>query len=157
MNYRTIQQFIFVLNVVLILSGCQKNKSTDDPEKLKNVLLAYFDGIKNKDFKKMKESTTNDFVIYEMGSVWNNDSVFKQMKAFPYRVEYTMDSFNINVDQTSAHMTYFNHGAFVFDDTVKRDFDWIESAAFRKNEQGWKMYFLHITERYVPGKEENEN
>jgi len=34
--------------------ACQKNKPTDDPEKLKSVLLAYFDGITNKDFKKIK-------------------------------------------------------------------------------------------------------
>jgi hypothetical protein len=152
MNYKTIQRLIVALNLLVIFSSCQKNKSIDDPEKLKNVLLAYFDGIENKDFKKMEESTTDDFVLYEMGRVWNNDSVFKQMKAFPYRAEYTLDSFKINIDHISGHITYYNHGVFVFDDTIKQDFDWIESAAFRKNNLGWKMYFLHITERYAPEK-----
>ena len=149
--YTTKLGVICALSAILF-SSCQKNRTTDDPEKLKRVLLSYFDGIENKDFKKMKESTTDDFVIYEMGRVWNNDSVFKQMNKYPYQVDYKFDDFKINVDHLSGHMTYLNHGAFVFDDTVKQDFDWIESTAFRKDERGWKMYFLHITERYSPKK-----
>ena len=144
MKATTVLGLIFGLG---LFCACQGNKPTDDPGKLKSVLLAYFDGITNKDFKKMTESTTDDFVLYEMGRVWNNDSVFREMKKFPYTVAYKFDNFNINVDHLSGHMTYYNHADFAFDST-KQSFDWIESAAFRKTGEGWKMYFLHITERY---------
>jgi hypothetical protein len=130
-----------------LLASCRQSKSTDDPEILKKVLLSYFDGIKNKDFKKMKDATTNDFLLYEMGRVWNNDSVFREMNRFQYTVEYKLDSFKIFVDNISGDMTYYNHGDFVFDDTTTQRFDWIESASFRKSEGRWKMNFLHITER----------
>lgn len=139
---------------VLILSsglivGCGPGKPTDDPEVLKNVLISYFDGIKNKDFKKMTEATTDDFLLYEMGRVWNNDSVFVNIKEnLPYTVEYKFDNFKISVDNISGHMSYSNNGIFTFNDTTKQSFSWIESAAFRKSEEGWKMNFLHITERY---------
>ena len=48
----------------------------------------------------------------------------------------------------SGHMNYYNNGTFVFNDTTKQSFSWIESAAFRRNKEGWKMSFLHITERF---------
>jgi hypothetical protein len=143
---------ITMLGLIFILclfSGCQECKQKDDPEKLKEVLLGYFEGIENKDFRQMTSATTDDFVLYEMGRVWNNDSVFKEMKKFPYSVNYSFEDFKINVDANSGHATYFNHGDFLFND-ARQSFDWIESAAFRKTEEGWKMYFLHISERYDP-------
>src|SRR5688572_3378786 len=146
MQYRFIPGLILWLG---FLVGCMQSNSTDDSEKLKYVLLSYFDGIKNKDFNKMTEATTDDFILYEMGRVWNNDSVFNNIKKnLPYSVEYKFDNFKINVDNMSGHMSYYNNGVFVFNDTTRQNFSWIESAAFRKSVEGWKMCFLHITERY---------
>ena len=146
MRYRFITRLILWLG---LFASCQQSKSTDDPEKLKNVLLNYFDGIKNKDFKKMTEATTDDFVLYEMGRVWNNDSVFNNIKEnLPFTVEYKFENFKITVDDMSGHMSYYNSGVFVFNDTTTQSFSWIESAAFRKSNDKWKMSFLHITERH---------
>jgi hypothetical protein len=138
--------FSLVLGLAL-LSRCRETSSPDDPERLKKVLVAYFDGIRDKDFKKMAQATTDDFVLYEMGRVWNNDSVFKEMKRYPYTVVYTFSNFNVNMDAAYGHVTCYNHGDFLFDNT-KQAFDWIESAAFKNTGAGWKMYFLHITERH---------
>lgn len=146
MKYRFIPRLILYLG---LFASCQQSKSTDEAEKLKTVLITYFDGIKNKDFKKMTEVTTDDFILYEMGRVWNNDSVFHNIEEnLPFEVEYTFDNFKISVDNMSGHMSYSNNGAFVFNDTTKQSFSWIESAAFKKSNEGWKMSFLHITERY---------
>ena len=145
MRYKFIPQLILWLG---LFAGCQQGKSTDDSEKLKYVLLSYFDGIKNKDFKKMIEATTDDFILYEMGRVWNNDSVFNNIKKnLPYSVEYKFDNFKISVDTRSGHMSYYNNGVFVFNDTTRQRFSWIESASFRRSKGGWKMSFLHVTER----------
>jgi len=72
-----------LISGVAFFCACQGRNPADDPGKLKDVLLSYFDGITNKDFKKMTEATTDDFVLYEMGRVWNNDSVFIEMKKSP--------------------------------------------------------------------------
>jgi hypothetical protein len=144
-------KYVYVLQVILAVvffSGCEQNRSTDDPEKLKTVLLNYFDGIKNKDFNKMLESTTDDFLLYEDGRIWNNDSVFMNIKRnVPFSVEYKFDNFKINVDNMSGDMTYYNNAEFVFNDTIKLSFNCIESATFRKNAGVWRMNFLHLTER----------
>lgn len=145
MKYAKVSGLILGLGLLL---NCQSNKSPDNPDKLKTVLLNYFDGIKNKDFKKMAKATTGDFILYEMGRVWNNDSVFKNIKSnLPFTVEFKPDNFKINVDNMSGDITYFNQADFVFSDTIKQSLSWIESATFRKTEGGWKMNFLHITKR----------
>ncbi|MBC8769345.1 nuclear transport factor 2 family protein [Arenibacter sp. BSSL-BM3] len=100
------------------------------------------------DFKKMRDLTTDDFIIYEDGVVFNNDSIFKMMKSFPkYTAEYEFENLRINVDNNSGNINYFNHANFVFNDTTKVKFDWLESATFKKIDGKWKMDFLHSTVR----------
>src|SRR6266852_3061759 len=138
---------IVFLLVILALDSCQQSKS-DDGENLKLTLTDYFDGIKNKDIKKMNQVTTADFIIYEDGKVWNNDSLIKVLNTFPkFTAKYTFDGFRINVDNTSGSMSYFNHGDFTLKDTTKMTFDWIESATFKKIDGKWIIDFLHSTIR----------
>jgi hypothetical protein len=139
---------IFFVIVGLLFSACQQSAKTDDPENLKTVLTEYFNGIKTKDFQKMKDLTTNDFVLFEDGKVFNNDSLFKMMNSFPkYTVEYTFDNMTINVDNKTGNMRYFNRGEFVMMDTMRMTNNWLESATFKKVDDTWKLEFLHSTVR----------
>lgn len=52
-----------------LLASCQQNKQTDDPEILKSTLNSYFDGLKNRDIKKLDEVTTGDFIFFEDGKI----------------------------------------------------------------------------------------
>ncbi len=143
-----INTILRLLLVIGLFSNCSQNKSTDDPEKLKKVVTSYFEGIENKDFEKLKSLTTDDFILYEDGSIWNNDSAFKNIRRhIPFTVKYKLDSFKIYVDNMSGDMTYLNHADFIFKDSSKESLDWVESATFRKTEEGWKMNFLHLTVR----------
>jgi Domain of unknown function (DUF4440) len=138
---------VFIIPFLGILTGFQSNQRRDNPELLKDVLTSYFTGIEQKDFAKMKAVTTNDFILYEDGLVWNNDSVFMNIKKhLPFTVKYKMDKFKIYVDNMSGDMTYINHADFVFRNGDKLSVDWIESATFRKIDGIWKMNFLHLTQ-----------
>jgi hypothetical protein len=131
--------------VAILLNACQPAK-TDDPELLKKTLTAYFEGIENKDTAKMIAVTTDDFLLYENGLLWNNDSAFMNIRRnMPFTVKYTFSNFKIYVDNTSGDMTYFNHADFVFKNDQKFSLDWIESATFRKVGGVWKMNFLNAT------------
>lgn len=135
-----------VLVLVGLLYSCQKNNATDETEAIKKVLLAYFDGIKSKDVAQLNELTTEDFMLFENGKVWTNDSiaaVFKQQPTIQFN--YSFDNFKIITDQTSGRMNYFNHGEITLNDTSHYKFDWIESATFRKVNDQWKLEFLHST------------
>ena len=141
---------ILALTFGLGLLACQQNVSTDDSEKLKSVLRDYFDAIKNKDYHKMTDVTTDDFLLYEEGKVWNNDSVFKEMNKFPYTVEFKFYNFKTTIDRVSGHMAYYEQADFLFNDTVKLNLTFVGNAAFRKTEGTWKINFMHTTKKYTP-------
>ena len=132
----------------LILFSCQEKKKLDNPEILKKVLLEYFDGIKEKDLNKMNKVTTRDFVLFEDGKVWNNDSMINMLNGMPpYKATFAFDNFNTNIDVDNASIYYFNHMDLTMNDTLEVKYDWIESASFKKIDGEWKINFLHSTVR----------
>lgn len=136
--------------IVFLLLGtiisCQQKKQTDDPEVLKQVLTEYFDGIKNLNKGKLDSLTTKDFILFEDGKIWNNDSLVnfgKQFKSFTGEWKlYNMTTF---VDGMSGYIVYEDHGDLVINDTLTLHFNWLESANFKKVDGNWKLAFLHST------------
>ena len=141
-------KLLLLIAIVVVLFSCQQEKQLDNPEELKQVLTSYFDGIENRDFDKMKNVTTTDFVLFEDGKVWNNDSIINMLKGMPpFVAKYTFNNFNINMDSENGNMYYYNHLDAALNDTTKMTYDWIESATFKKIDGEWKMNFLHSTVR----------
>ncbi len=131
-----------------------KSQTTSDAsEKVKQVLKDYFDGIGTRNTNKMKAAVTADFFLYEEGKVWTNDSVFSEMKRFPYaKAHFKFENFRVNVDNTSAYMAYYEEANFLMTDSTKHILNFLGSAAFRKVRDEWKMNFLHSDQRYVSKK-----
>jgi hypothetical protein len=142
-------RIVLAFAVVMLALGCQQNQPTDDPEIIKKILFDYFDGIKAKDLNKLNELTTKDFVLFEGGSVWNNDSLIAAINEHykSFDPTYSFDNFEINVDSRIGNMRYYNHCDCIIDDTIKRSMDWVESATFVKVDGKWKMDFLHSSKR----------
>jgi hypothetical protein len=135
-----------IVLVIAALTAFRPNRSNDAPEKLQKVLTSYFDGITNKDTALMRRVTTADFVLYEDGAYWNNDSAFMNIRRHvPFTVKYTFGKFKTFVDSQSGDIIYNNHADFVFSNDQKVSLDWIESATFRKVNGEWKMNFLQAT------------
>jgi Domain of unknown function (DUF4440) len=134
-----------ILTIILgLLTNCKQKK--DDPEILKNILTDYFDGIKTQDLEKLNSLTTSDFVLFEDGVIWSNDSLVKPIpNVKSFKGKWTFDNMKVNMDESSGDIVYFNHGDFVINDTIKMKIDWLESATFRKVDGKWKMNFLHST------------
>jgi len=135
----------------------------DDSLVLRRLVGDFFRCIEEKDTVKLRQITTADFVLYEMGRVWNNDSGIANIRRnLPFTVKYQLSDFVIHVDEHSGDARYFNHADFVFDDTSRQSFDWVESATFRKEAGTWKINFLSVairegwiaprydTVRYIP-------
>jgi Domain of unknown function (DUF4440) len=133
---------------IMTLTAGKSNQSNDDPEKLKNVLNSFFQGVATQDFEKLKVATTSDFILYEDGRLWNIDSAFMNIRnRMPYTVKFQMDNVKFFVDSESGDVTYTNHGDFVFNNAQKLSLDWVESATFRKINGIWKINFLQATVR----------
>jgi lysophospholipase L1-like esterase len=134
------------LFLTLILG--QAGPRTDDPAVLRRLVGEFFRCIEEKDTVKLRRITTTDFVLYEMGKVWNNDSGIANIRRnLPFTVKYQLSDFVIHVDEHSGDARYLNHADFVFDDTARESFDWVESATFRKEAGGWKINFLSVAIR----------
>jgi hypothetical protein len=129
-----------------LLTSCQQKK--DDPEILKKILTDYFDGIKTEDLNKLNALTTKDFVLFEDGRIWTNDSLVTPIpNVQSFKGTWTFDNMKVNMDVNSGDIIYYNHGDFVINDTIKTQVDWLESATFRKIDGKWKLHFLHSTPR----------
>ncbi len=138
-----------ILTVVLglgLFTSCQQKK--DDSEVLKKILTDYFDGIKTNDLDKLNSLTTTDFVLFEDGAIWTNDSLVKPIPGVKsFKGTWTFDDMKVNIDQNSGDIIYYNHGDFIINDTIKMQVDFLESATFKKVDGQWKMNFLHSTVR----------
>jgi hypothetical protein len=137
-----------ILLILLIGYLCSCHQSIDNEDSVKQALNSYFDGIKNKDIQKMNDVTTKDFILFEDGKVWNNDSLFNRITTLPkFTANYRLEFVKINAEEKIAHIIYFNEADFIMSDTLKMTKNWIESAAFKKLDGQWKMYFLHSSVR----------
>jgi len=136
---------IILIAVLLgIVVSCQQKNQTESPELLKQVLFDFSDGLKNKDFDKIKEVTTPDFTAFIDGKIWSYDSIISVLNSYPpYTAEYSFDNFNIDMENSLGVMQYYSHADFIFSDTLNLKFDWIESATFTKTDDKWKLSFLH--------------
>jgi len=147
---------IFLVFVLLVGGGSLQPKGggerlrrvADDPAGLKQLVIDFFRGIERKDTVALRRLTTADFVLYEEGLVWNNDSGFANIRRnLPFFVRYELSGFVLHGDVNSGDARWMNHADFVFDDTVHRSYDWIESATFRKTAEGWRINFLSVARR----------
>lgn len=142
---KTIKLLTFIL-ILGLLASCKPKR--DDPEILKNILTEYFDGIRTQDLDKLNSLTTKNFVLFENGKIWTNDSLVTIKERYAsFKGEWKLDSMKVNIDESSGDIVYFNHGIFIMNDTLKMEFDWLESATFRKVEGAWKLNFMHSTIR----------
>lgn len=129
-----------------LLTSCEPKK--DDPKILKKILIDYFDGIKKQDLQQLNSLTTSDFILFENGKIWTNDSIATIKNKFnSFTGEWKLENMKVNMDESSGDIVYFNHGELSFNDTLKMKLDWLESATFRKVDGEWKMNFLHSTVR----------
>lgn len=139
---------LFLTIQIVLLTSCKPTITKDDPSKLKSVLLDYFDGIKTNDLNKMNLNTTSDFLVFENGKVWNNDSLWTNLQKYKEtRIDFRLYNFNMTVDNESGHISYFNQGDIYKQDSLTQTIEWIENATFKKLDGHWKIDFLQSTVR----------
>ncbi len=117
-----------------------------DSVTLRKLVEAYFDGVATKSFVELDSVVTRDFLIYEDGKVWNNDSVFHNIQYNqPFTVKFTLSNFRVFVDTRSGEVQYHSQADFVVADTVKFTLNFLETALCRKTAAGWKISLIHVT------------
>jgi lysophospholipase L1-like esterase len=136
---------LFFLLLIFFYMGGLMRASAAAPD-FQQLITTYFDGVARKDFRKLQSVTTPDFVIYEFGKKWTNDSVFRNIQYHePFAVTFTLTDFVSFADTRSGDATYHSQANFEFGDTDKVQLNFYETATFRKTAAGWKINMIQVS------------
>ncbi|AHM60804.1 hypothetical protein D770_12750 [Flammeovirgaceae bacterium 311] len=138
-----------IIIFIILLAGCGNTTTECEPvntDQAKQVIVDYFRAISDKDFEGLKRLSTEDYILYEDGLVWSNDSLINSMKKMPQaRIDYRFENFSFEADCNGVFVNYLNHGSVTVNDTSRIDINWVESAYVRKVDEQLKLDFLHST------------
>ena len=142
----------FIAFAMLATSSC--NTGDDTPvkkEQLKKILIDYYAALSNRDTVALKEITTDNFVLWDDGVEYTNQSAIKALSmGHPFKVTYSFDSLNIQMDKKNASLYYFKDAEFTFNDTIHMPAKFMENATFNKLGGKWKLRFLQSSPRKIP-------
>ncbi|HSR59647.1 MAG TPA: nuclear transport factor 2 family protein [Robiginitalea sp.] len=113
-------------------------------EEARQVLVDYFRAISDNDFDALKNLSTPDYVLFEDGQIWNNDSLIQALKKMPEAsVAYELKDFSFKADCNGSFVSYKNRGMVTLNDTTRLDLNWVESAYVKQVEGVPRLAFLH--------------
>ena len=139
---------IIVSFILISLLSCRvDDNGQTQKEELKTIVLDYFNALSKKDLTTANSLTTDNFILFDGGRIYNNqvaiDSV-KRMEEFD--AVFAIDSLNVHADKKDASAYYFRTAEFRFaTGMVKLRF--LESATFNKIDGKWKLRFMQSSVR----------
>ncbi len=136
-------RLFFILFVCFYMGGLSRALAA--PPDFRQLITTYFNAVARKDFQTLVAMTTPDFIIYEFGKKWTNDSVFHNIQYHePFGVTFTVTDFVAFADSKSGDATYHSQADFTFGDQSARQ-DFYETATFRKTKAGWKINMIQVS------------
>ncbi|MDP4262985.1 MAG: nuclear transport factor 2 family protein [Bacteroidota bacterium] len=138
--------------IILLLTGifsCQSDPGSEvKKDELKTILSDYYNAMARKELAKMNALTTHDFVLFENGDVFNNESAVRAVEEMgAFTVQFKFDSLNTYFGKANASAYYFREAILTARDSTSLSVKFLESATFEKQDGKWKIRFLHSSKR----------
>jgi SnoaL-like domain len=141
-------KLLLILIVIGLLSCHLDAGNQTRKDDLKNVLASYYEAMAKKDLQKMNTLTTSNFVMYDEGTIYNNESAVRSVEQLPpFTATFAFDSINANIDKINASAYYLRKADFTMGDGGHMPMRFLESATFRKEDGKWKLRFLQSSVR----------
>jgi hypothetical protein len=118
-----------------------------DSTQIKNTIADFFGVFSEFDVKYMERTVVPEFELYDVGLVWNIDSVRNYIakgKSFEKR-ENHFDFIKFNFRKNLAWVSYWNTAVFISESGKNRKVKWLESAILEKRKGKWLLLQLHST------------
>ena len=118
-----------------------------EKEKAQKVVIDFFEALSAMDSGLIDPLVTKDFILLEMGEVWNADTLKSKMvlpKGIKFKRTNFLDFMKTDVQNNTAWISYHNRAEIVWNDGV-RMLRWLESAVLIKENDIWKIILLHST------------
>ncbi|MEM6649547.1 MAG: nuclear transport factor 2 family protein, partial [Pseudomonadota bacterium] len=109
---------------------------------VEQTLRQFFDLLEKRDVDGLYKVTTDDFYLYEHGEYWSLD---KLLKAIDDDVsnQWILTQMQTDRQGSLATIVYRNTGAFTNANGENEEYEWLESANFKRVDGTWKLSFLH--------------
>ena len=133
--------------LVLAVSVSLTSFAQKEKEKIETSIVKFFDGLTEIDTGKLKQYTTEDFILLEHGEIWNLDTLIHKISAGRNANIKRVNKFEfIKTEQNRkvAWVSYHNTAEISFNER-QRTVRWLESAVLRKEKGRWKIKLLHST------------
>ncbi|MFT6867439.1 MAG: hypothetical protein ACJA08_002282 [Cyclobacteriaceae bacterium] len=158
----------FIIPLIICLSFACENGSTSktsgdivtnkfqkeaDIDFVKNLISGSFQAIwTDYDSSAIPNYFTKDFMLFEDGMIWNNDSIAhylrikqQQSSKSDYKRINRFDFLNPVHSQNSVWIVYENYAAWIKGKDTVRTAHWSESVMAIKENNKWKLQRLHST------------
>jgi len=133
--------FTKCLIIVLI---CLSKMAIADSRKEFEPVVQIFSGISYADHDMIKEATTEDFLLLEVGEVWDMDYLLSLIKPSS---NIRKNQFSIISTQNFGDVELINYWnkAVITGDGKETILAWLESVVVVQTPDGWKLKQMHST------------
>jgi hypothetical protein len=139
-----IKKIAFIL-LVLIAADRAHGQSMPDKKEVENTIVRLFEGLSALSEEKIQAEVTEDFLLFEVGEVWNADSLVQAIAPMKKRAFSRKNYFQFVKTEVKGDMawTSYDNKAEIEVDGRIRNVHWLESAVLIKQKGKWKIKFLH--------------
>lgn len=133
-----------IIGVLALPAFAQKHPAATKPQ---DAITYFFDALSELDEAKLRAYVTNDFLLLEVGEVWNTDSLANSISRRKGRNFTRKNYFRyIRTEQmrNDATVAYFNRADITLDGRPIV-VEWLESAHLVRVGKGWKIKMMHST------------
>jgi hypothetical protein len=141
------KRLLAISTILLMLatpSFAQKDKVA-----IEAAIVLFFDGLSELSTEKLKAVTTPDFLLLELGEVWNIDTLLHKMspmKGVKFERVNRFEFIKTEQSGNTAWVSYHNWADITVNNNNKYLIRWLESAVLVKDKEEWKIKLLHSTE-----------
>ena len=125
----------------------QPSSASTDEARVTATVRSMFAALSTEDIPKLRAVIAPDFYAFEAGGRITGDALIELMKkahAAGKVYVWTVNEPEVHIDGSMAWITYVNRGS-IKDATETKNVSWLESAVLRKEQDNWRIQFLHST------------
>ncbi len=145
------RKLLLLSALCFVASVSLEAQTSKDIKAVESLIQDSFDDLfSDFDSEKVSEYYTDDFILLELGEIWDLKKVtdyFIRAKSNPNQT-VRLNKFEFIktvIDGDRAWTSYWNWATFKQGDEVVRELKWLESATAVKTDKGWRLDMLHST------------
>jgi ketosteroid isomerase-like protein len=137
----------YLLLAIILVSSYVTFSQASEAAKIHNVIRTVFDGLAERDVRKIFDNCTEDIVILEHGELWNTDSItvnLDRIKNLDFKRNNFLEFIKTEVNGNTGWVYYNNRAEITVNGRLQK-IAWLESAVLVKKGEAWKLKLLHST------------